>query len=72
MAPPSARRDKPARPFGHSVKHATIVNQTTSTLVALIRRHYDAHPDDAGHPAYALYAEWRRRADLAENDAHPA
>ncbi|MCY4634528.1 MAG: hypothetical protein OXG04_08515 [Acidobacteria bacterium] len=44
---------------------------TTSTLVARILRHYDAQPEDDGHPAYALYAEWRRRAEHAENDRSP-
>ena len=50
------------------VEHATIVNQSTSTLVARILDHYDAHPEDDRHPAYALYAEWRRRAEHAELD----
>ena len=41
--------------------HASIVGQSTSTLVERVLAHYDAHPDDDGHPAFALYAEWRRR-----------
>ena len=53
------------------IEHATIINQTTSSLIAQILQHYDAHPEDDGHPAYALYAEWRRRAERAEQDNQP-
>ena len=44
-----------------AAEHASIVGQSTSTLVERVLAHYDAHPGDDGHPAFALYAEWQRR-----------
>lgn len=44
-----------------NAEHATILNETTSTLVERVITHYEAHPQDDGHPAYQLYTEWQRR-----------
>ena len=41
------------------------MNQATSTLVAQVLAHYDAHPGDDGHPAFGLYTEWQRRKTRA-------
>ena len=48
-----------------AAEHDSIVGQATSTLVERVLAHYDAHPGDDGHPAFALYAEWRHRKDRA-------
>ena len=46
----------------------TITRQATSSLVALVLDHYEAQPRNDGHPAYRLYAEYRRRRRLAADE----
>lgn len=45
--------------------HARVVEQATSTLIDRVMAHYDEHPTDDGHPAYALYKESKRRQTRA-------
>lgn len=50
--------------------HARVVDRATSTLLDRVMAHYEKHPGDDGHPAYALCKESeRRRTRTAEREA---